>query len=97
MMQISDIIWLRQFVEKLETKHGVSQWEVEEVLYGRTPVRRIARGQVEGEDVYEALGQTMDGRYLVVFFISKGDHALVISARDMVSKERKRYGQQKRT
>ncbi|MCB0114146.1 MAG: BrnT family toxin [Caldilineaceae bacterium] len=79
-MQISDIIWLRQFVEKLETKHGVSQWEVEEILYDRTPVRRIGRGQVEGEDVYEALGQTTDGRYLVVFFIAKGDHPLVISA-----------------
>lgn len=34
-MQISDIIWLRQFVEKLETKHGVSQWEVNEVVAHR--------------------------------------------------------------
>jgi uncharacterized protein len=96
-MQISDIIWFRQFVEKLDKKHGVSQWEVEEILYDRTPVRRIARGQVEGEDVYEALGQTLGGRYLVVYFIAKGEKALVISARDMVSKERKRYGRQKRT
>jgi uncharacterized DUF497 family protein len=44
-----------------------------------------------------ALGQTMGGGYLVVFFIAKGDKALVISARDMVLKERKRYGRQKRT
>jgi uncharacterized DUF497 family protein len=40
-----------------------------------------------------ALGQTGGGRYLTVLFIHKktGD-ALILSARDMVEKERKMYG-----
>lgn len=45
------------------------------------------------EDVYSASGQTDAGRYLVVFFIHKPGHiALILSARDMDLKERKRYG-----
>ena len=31
-MQIDEIIWQQQFVEKLATKHGVEKTEVEEVL-----------------------------------------------------------------
>ncbi|MEK6284303.1 MAG: BrnT family toxin [Acidobacteriota bacterium] len=45
-----------------------------------------------GEDVYSANGQTDAGRYVIVFFIHKsGNMALILSARDMDSKERKRY------
>jgi hypothetical protein len=41
-----------------------------------------------------ALGQTDAGRYLSVLFILKADdEALVLSARNMAPKERKRYGQ----
>jgi uncharacterized DUF497 family protein len=89
---IKEIIWLEQFVEKLETKHSVIIDEVEEVLAGKKKVRRVARGKVKGEDVYLALGQTTAGRYLAVFYIQKKDgRVLPISARDMDSKERKRY------
>ncbi len=46
----------------------------------------------EGEDVYSAQGRTDAGRYLIVFFIYKPDHlALIVSARDMDAKERRRY------
>jgi len=45
-----------------------------------------------GEDVYTASGQTDTGRYLIVFFIYKADNtALILSARDMDKKERRRY------
>jgi uncharacterized DUF497 family protein len=38
------------------------------------------------------MGQTDSGRYLIVFFIHKKDNrALILSARDMTSAERKRY------
>jgi len=43
------------------------------------------------EDVYEAFGQTQQGRYLVVFFIHKTGAALPISARDMTASERRYY------
>jgi uncharacterized DUF497 family protein len=53
----------------------------------------VQRGERAGEDVYMALGQTNAGRYLTVLFIykKKAKEALILSARDMAKKERKRY------
>lgn len=80
-------------VEKLRRKHDVYDYEVEEVLRGRARFYFGEKGNIEGEDVYRALGQTEEGRYLIVVFIYKRDGtALVTSAREMTSKERKRYG-----
>jgi uncharacterized DUF497 family protein len=91
-VDVREIIWLDIFVEKLRRKHHVHTSEVEEVLYGKPRVRRVARGDVVGEDVYSAIGQTAGGRYLIVFFILKaGARALVISARDIKPKERRQY------
>ena len=92
-MKINEIIWLDTIVEKLEIKHGVSIYEVEYVLKGRHLCRFIERGKVNGEDIYSASGRTADGRYLIVFFISKkGGKLIPISARDMDKTERKLYG-----
>ena len=80
-------------IEKLERKHQVFPYEVEEVLDGAPQIYFAEKGTVTGEDMYLALGQTDEGRYLSVFFIYKQNRvALVVSARDMDSKERKRYG-----
>jgi len=96
-MKISDIVWLVQLLEKIERKHGVSAEEVEEVFDNRPRFRRVETGDVTGENLYRALGQTDGGRYLVVFFIYKGrGRALVISARDASPKERKAYGKRKK-
>ena len=96
-MHITDIIWLTQFVDKIESKHGVSLDEVEQVLNHRPRIQRIEKGELEGEDLYRAIGQTESGRFLVVFFIYKGrGRALVISARDASSRERKSYGKRKK-
>lgn len=43
-MQIDDIIWLPQFVEKLEREHGVKTYEVEEVCAKRPHFRFIEKG-----------------------------------------------------
>ena len=89
---ISRIIWKDQFVEKLERKHGVSVFEVEEVLSSNPLVRRVAKGRSKNEDVYSALGQTDEGRYLIIFQIYKGQGmVLPNSARDMNTAERKYY------
>jgi uncharacterized DUF497 family protein len=93
-LRVRQIIWIDEFVDKIETKHHVTASEVEEVLRGKRKVRRIAKGNVRGEDVYLALGQTDVGRYLAVFFILKRNrHVLPISARDMDGKERRQYEQ----
>ena len=95
-MVISQIIWKDQFVEKLAVKHGVSVEEAEEVLYSEPHIRKVSKGNVKGENVYAAFGQTAGGRYLVVFYIRKlTGAALPISARDMDDGERKYYGKQK--
>jgi uncharacterized protein len=95
-MIIKEIIWKEQFVEKLETKHGVSIEEVEEVLDSEPFIRKVSKGKVKGEHVYAALGQTFGGRYLIIFYIRKKAGAILpISARDMDDGERKYYGKQK--
>lgn len=92
-MYIDEFIWLENIVDKLEVKHHVSQDEVEEVFFNKARYRFIESGHQKGEDVYSASGQTDSGRYLIVFFIYKNPNsALVLSARDMDKKERRRYG-----
>jgi hypothetical protein len=91
-MKIKEIIWLIQFIEKIERKHGVGIEEVEQTFANRSRIHRIEKGDVEGEDLYRLLGQTDAGRYLAVFFIYKsGGKALIISARDMSDRERNNY------
>ena len=95
-MKLYEIIWKDQYIEKLETKHGVFTDEVEEVLFGKPHIRRAQKGRIKGEDLYAAYGQTDAGRYLIVFFIRKATViALPISARDMKNSERRYYERQK--
>lgn len=64
-MVVTQIIWKARFVEKLVVKHGVSPEEAEEVLHSKPHIR--GRGHVKGEHVYAAYGQSVAGRYLMVF------------------------------
>ncbi len=93
-MRIEDFIWLDDVIEKLASKHQVIQEEVEQVFKSKPHFRFVSKGRRwKKEKVYAAYGQTEAGRYLTVFFIHKpGNLALIISARDMDDKERKRYG-----
>jgi hypothetical protein len=91
-MYIDDFTWLSDVLEKLATKHHLTQDEVEEVFFNRPRYRFVESGHRPGEDVYVASGQTDAGRYLVVFFIRKAANAaLILSARDMDKQERRRY------
>ena len=91
-MRIEGIIWLRDVVDKLVSKHQVETYEVEEILENNPKIRFVEKGERAGEDVYLALGQTDEGRYLSVLFIHKQTHeALILSARGMAGKERKLY------
>ena len=92
-MYIDDFIWLPDIIEKLIVKHRVTQDEAEDVFFDAPRYRFIERGHRPGQDVYSASGQTDAGRYLIVFFVHKADNtALILSARDMDDKERRRYG-----
>ena len=91
-MRIEEILWKDEVIEKLWRKHRVEIYEVEEVLSQRPHIRFVEAGHRPGEDMYAALGRTDAGRYLTVFFVYKVDRrALIISARDMDTAERRRY------
>lgn len=92
MITIDEFFWLPQIIEKLIIKHQVSSEEVEQVFFNHPRFRFHEKGRIRGEDMYTALGQSNEGRYLVVFFILKpGRTAFVISARDMEPSEQRRY------
>jgi uncharacterized DUF497 family protein len=96
-MRVQRIIWLPEIEEKLLQKHDVLAEEVEEVLFNHPRIYFVEKGHREGENLYAACGRTEAGRYLIVFFILKQkNRALIISARDMDRKERRRYGRQQK-
>jgi len=91
-MYIDDLVWLTEIASKVATKHRVTPDEAEEVFFNNPKYRFVESGHRLSEDVYSAGGQTDAGRYLIVFFIYKGDNtALILSARDMDAAERKRH------
>lgn len=92
-MEITAYIWREDVIDKLAWKHQIRIDEVEQVFQNEPRVERLERGHRPGEDLYLALGQTDGGRYLVTFFIHKEKgQALIVTARDMNPKERRRYG-----
>ncbi len=92
-MNITECLWLDEFVDKIISKHNVYPEEVEEVFANNPLTRKLEKGKVKGEDLYISFGQTDTGRYLAILFVRKKDkRALIISARNMSTKERKRYG-----
>ena len=72
-MKIAGLIWLDSILEKLEWKHGVQPWEVNQVFANRPQFRYVEKGHRPGENVYAAGGRTDAGRPLVVFFVYKDD------------------------
>jgi uncharacterized DUF497 family protein len=92
-LRITGFVWLEQYVEKLAGKHDVTPEEVEAMFFARPTYRTVEKGHVQGENLYSAMGQTEEGRYLIAFFIHKQDgRALIISARSMDEAEKRRYG-----
>lgn len=91
-MSKDNFIWLPEITEKLQEKHGVEQNEVEQVFAGKPRYFRGPKSKRRGENIYYAFGQTTGERYLVVTYIKKKDgRALILSAREMTDKERRRY------
>ena len=92
-MKITECLWIDKFVDKIIGKHNVFPEEIEEVLSNQPLILKLEKGNVKGEDLYIAFGKTDGGRHLTILFVKKkNSRALVISARDMSKKERKRYG-----
>jgi len=93
-MKIEKIIVPIAIQEKLASKHGVRVEEARFVLLNYPRIRFAEKGHITGDNVYAAFGQSLGGRYLVLFFVFKpANHtAIIISARDMTAKEKRQYG-----
>jgi uncharacterized DUF497 family protein len=88
---IESVVWLSSVVDKLAVKRHVESSEVEEVLDNEPKIRFMEK-ESERAKMYLALGQTDAGRYPAVMFIyKKTKKALILSARDMPNKERRKY------
>jgi uncharacterized DUF497 family protein len=91
-MRIREIQFASGVIAKIWRKHHITDNEVREIFLNQPDFEFVERGNVKGEDLYSAWGQTDAGRYLIVFFVYKlNQDALVISARNMTRKERRRY------
>ena len=58
-MKIEEIVWHRDVVDKLSSKHAVSQDEVEEVLDSHPKHRFVEKGNRKGENVTKRLAGLM--------------------------------------
>ena len=94
--QIISFQWDEGNARKSEERHGVSQWEAEQV-FANEPLLVVHDFQhSQSEQRYNALGCTASGRLLHVTFSLRNHNAAirVISARDMSRRERNRYAQE---
>ena len=88
-MRIHGFIWPPDRIEHI-ARHGVTPEEVEEVCWGKSFVQRA---KSEGDNpVYYVLGQTAAGRYLFCVMIRFPDgNGYPVTAREMTTKEKRRY------
>jgi len=88
-MQIEAFIWPEDRIEHI-ARHGVTPQEVEEACFGR-PL--VLRAKSSGENpVHYVLGQSEAGRYLFCVVIQFADgHGYPVTAREMTTKEKRRY------
>ena len=91
-VEITEVVWLEEIVEKIARMHHVDVHEAEEVFADSPKFRFVEKGHRADQHVYSASGRTDEGRYLIVFFVHKvDDSALPLSARDMTKAERRIY------
>jgi uncharacterized DUF497 family protein len=88
-MRIHGFIWPPDRIEHI-ARHGVTPEEVEEVCWGKPFVQRA---KSKGDNpVYYVLGQTGAGRYLFCVVIRFPDgNGYPVTAREMTTKEKRRY------
>lgn len=93
-MPISEVLWPEDRVDHI-ARHGVRPEEFEEVCFGAPLVLRAkATGQ---NPVYYLLGETEAGRLLFCVAIEFPDgKAYPVTARNMTTKEKRRYAEWKR-
>ena len=95
-MKIKKLLWDEENRAHI-ARHEVSPEEVEEICSCEDPRPRIEKGKKSKNrlalNLYYVLGKTAAGRFLfIVLRPNRKGEARVITAREMDSKERRRYG-----
>jgi len=72
-------------------RHGVADFECEEIFFSQPLIVRRDTGHSQREARWVALGRTARNRKLFVAFTFRQARIRVISARDMTRRERKAY------
>lgn len=92
LQKIEGFEWDKGNVRKNE-KHGVTQSEAEQVFFSNPLLVSVDEQHSIYEERFKAYGKTYAGRQLTVIFTLRFNRTLIriISARDMHTKERRRY------
>ncbi len=83
--------WDEGNIGKNWSKHGVTDWETEEVFFNHPLTIKSDVDHSQAEVRYYALGQTDRGRLLSIAFTVRNRLIRTISARDMNARERRFY------
>ena len=74
-------------LDKIESKHSVTYFEVEEACL--SPQRHVRRGR---QGLYKLFGRTEGGRYLLVVLVNvEGNDWKIVTARQMTGNEVRLY------
>lgn len=91
-MHIEYLYWKDELREKILYKHGVTQEEVEEVIY-----KPKSEARKHGSNRYLVFGQTQDGRYLFIVLDEEEKGIFTpVTARDMTMSEKHAYKKRQR-
>ena len=83
-MKINNIVITNDVSEKIEFKHYVSEFEINEVFSNQKYLKKTGGNQ------YKLIGRTISGRCLTIFFKYFKGTAEITSARDADKSERRR-------
>jgi len=89
--QIVGFQWDKGNIDKNLDKHGVENWECEQIFFNEPLIVLNDPKHSQAEKRWAIFGKTDAGRRLTVIFTKRGDLIRVISARDMNRKERYYY------
>ncbi len=93
-MRIERLDWRHDREEHI-ARHSVSREEVEEAVFDDRAGMLLRQGPAQrdpDETVYQYLGRTEAGRYLLTALLyTGGGEAIPLTARDMTNTERRRY------
>ena len=83
--------WDKGNLNKNRLKHNVDPKECEELFYNKPLLISSDKAHSQVEERFKALGQTSNGRLILIAFTVRGGLIRVISARDRNKKEREIY------